>query len=46
MSTMSADDAHILELEVELQEAYILGDKKRAAHIEEMLKEFYENLED
>lgn len=43
---MNADDAYILELETELSEAYILGDKKRAAHIEEMLKEFYDNLED
>lgn len=43
---MNADDAYILELETELSEAYILGDRNRAAHIEEMLKEFYDNLED
>lgn len=46
MSTMSADDAYILELETELSEAYILNDKKRAAYLEEQLKEFYDNLED
>lgn len=39
-------DSEAMALEIELSEAYILNDSKRAAHIEEMLKEFYDNLED
>lgn len=41
-----SEAAYLMELETELSEAYILGDKKRAAHLEEMIAEFNEYSED
>ena len=45
MSTMSAYDAHRLELQVAMQEAYYAGDIDAAEELQRMIDEFDENVE-
>lgn len=46
MSTMSANDAHRLELQVAMQECYLNGDIEGAEEFQRMLDEFEECMED
>ena len=46
MSTMSAYDAHRLELQVAMQEAYYSGDIEAAEELQRMIDEFDEYAED
>ena len=46
MSTMSANDAHRLELQVAMQECYLNGDIEGAEEYQAMLDEFEECMEE
>mgnify|MGYP003351322961 CR=1 FL=1 len=46
MSTMSAYDAHRLELQVAMQEAYYAGDIDAAEELQRMIDEFDECAEE
>lgn len=46
MSTMSANEAHMLELQVAMQECYLNGDIEGAEEYQRMMDEFEECMED
>lgn len=46
MATMSANEAHRLELQVAMEECYLNGDIAGAEEYQAMLDEFEENMED
>lgn len=46
MSTMSANQAHLLELQVAMQECYLNGDIEGAEQYQQMMDEFEEYMEE